>query len=32
VEEAAVSAARTMGQGDRAGSDHAAVQAMRLAF
>src|SRR5579871_6535460 len=32
VEEAAVAAARTMGQGDRPGSDHAAVQAMRLAF
>jgi len=32
VEEAAVSAARTMGQGDRAGSDQAAVQAMRRAF
>jgi fructose-1,6-bisphosphatase II len=32
VEEAAVAAARTMGQGDRAGSDHAAVQAMRTAF
>src|ERR1700731_1697124 len=32
VEEAAVSAARTMGQGDRKGSDQAAVQAMRRAF
>lgn len=32
VEEAAVAAARTMGQGDRKGSDHAAVQAMRKAF
>jgi len=32
VEEAAVSAARTMGQGDRKGSDQAAVQAMRKAF
>ncbi|HML17659.1 MAG TPA: class II fructose-bisphosphatase [Bryobacteraceae bacterium] len=32
VEEAAISAARTMGQGDRAGSDQAAVQAMRHAF
>ncbi len=32
VEEAAISAARTMGQGDRAGSDQAAVQAMRQAF
>src|SRR5579864_2432662 len=32
VEEAAVEAARTMGQGDRKGSDQAAVQAMRLAF
>ena len=32
VEEAAVAAARTMGQGDRKGSDHAAVQAMRQAF
>src|SRR5258708_7075355 len=32
VEEAAVSAARTMGQGDRPGSDQAAVQAMRRAF
>lgn len=32
VEEAAVAAARTMGQGDRPGSDHAAVQAMRRAF
>jgi fructose-1,6-bisphosphatase/sedoheptulose 1,7-bisphosphatase-like protein len=30
VEEAA--AARTMGQGDRDGADHAAVQAMRRAF
>jgi fructose-1,6-bisphosphatase II len=32
VEEAAVSAARTMGQGDREGSDRVAVQAMRRAF
>jgi fructose-1,6-bisphosphatase class II len=32
VEEAAVAAARTMGQGDRKGSDQAAVQAMRHAF
>jgi len=32
VEQAAVAAARTMGQGDRPGSDHAAVQAMRRAF
>jgi fructose-1,6-bisphosphatase class II len=32
VEEAAIAAARTMGQGDRPGSDHAAVQAMRRAF
>src|SRR6202050_1009213 len=32
VEEAAISAARTMGQGDRKGSDQAAVQAMRRAF
>src|ERR1700675_3696535 len=32
VEEAGVAAARTMGQGDRPGSDHAAVQAMRQAF
>jgi fructose-1,6-bisphosphatase II len=32
VEEAGVAAARTMGQGDRPGSDHAAVQAMREAF
>lgn len=32
VEDAAVAAARTMGQGDRKGSDHAAVQAMRQAF
>ena len=32
VEEAAVAAARTMGQGDRKGSDHEAVQAMRSAF
>jgi fructose-1,6-bisphosphatase II len=32
VEEAAISAARTMGQGDREGSDQAAVQAMRKAF
>ena len=32
VEEAAVASARTMGQGDRPGSDLAAVQAMRRAF
>ena len=32
VEEAAIAAARTMGQGDGDGSDHAAVQAMREAF
>jgi fructose-1,6-bisphosphatase class II len=32
VEEAAIAAARTMGQGDRQGSDQAAVQAMRTAF
>jgi fructose-1,6-bisphosphatase class II len=32
VEEAAVAAARTMGQGDRKAADHAAVQAMRHAF
>jgi len=32
VEEAAIAAARTMGQGDRPGSDHAAVEAMRRAF
>jgi fructose-1,6-bisphosphatase II len=32
VEEAAVAAARTMGQGDRDGADLAAVQAMRRAF
>jgi fructose-1,6-bisphosphatase II len=32
VEEAAVASARTMGQGDRKGSDRAAVQAMREAF
>jgi fructose-1,6-bisphosphatase class II len=32
VEQAAIAAARTMGQGDRKGSDHAAVQAMREAF
>ena len=32
VEEAAIAAARTMGQGDRKGSDHEAVQAMRRAF
>lgn len=32
VEAAALSAARTMGQGDRKGSDHAAVEAMRAAF
>jgi len=31
-ELAAIAAARTMGQGDRKGSDHAAVQAMRAAF
>jgi fructose-1,6-bisphosphatase II len=31
-EQAAIAAARTMGQGDRKGSDHAAVQAMREAF
>jgi len=31
-EKAAIAAARTMGQGDRKGSDHAAVQAMRAAF
>ena len=32
VELAALAAARTMGQGDRKGSDHVAVQAMRTAF
>ncbi len=32
VEQAALAAARTMGQGDRPGSDHAAVEAMRRAF
>ena len=32
VEEAAVASARTMGQGDAKGADHAAVQAMRHAF
>jgi fructose-1,6-bisphosphatase II len=32
VELAALAAARTMGQGDRKGSDHEAVQAMREAF
>jgi len=32
VEEAAVSAARTMGQGDPGAADHAAVEAMRRAF
>jgi fructose-1,6-bisphosphatase II len=32
VEEAAVASARTMGQGDAPGADHAAVQAMRRAF
>src|SRR5207245_2654756 len=32
VEDAGVAAARTMGQGDRKGSDQAAVQAMRRAF
>lgn len=32
VEEAAVSAARTMGQGDRKAADQAAVEAMRRAF
>src|ERR1700723_2927158 len=32
VEEAAVASARTMGQGDSPGSDHAAVEAMRRAF
>jgi fructose-1,6-bisphosphatase class II len=32
VEDAAVAAARTMGQGDREGSDRVAVQAMRRAF
>ncbi len=32
VEEAALACARTMGQGDRKRSDHAAVQAMREAF
>src|ERR1700692_4708303 len=32
VEAAALASARTMGQGDRKGSDHAAVEAMRAAF
>src|SRR5215470_4609595 len=32
VEAAAVASARTMGQGDAKGADHAAVQAMRRAF
>ncbi|MGI8746299.1 MAG: class II fructose-bisphosphatase [Bryobacteraceae bacterium] len=32
VEAAAIAAARTMGRGDREGSDHAAVEAMRSAF
>ena len=32
VEQAALASARTMGQGDRKGSDRAAVQAMREAF
>jgi len=32
VEEAAIASARTMGQGDPKGADHAAVQAMRRAF
>jgi fructose-1,6-bisphosphatase class II len=32
VEEAAIAAARTMGMGDRDGSDNAAVQAMRHTF
>lgn len=32
VEAAAIAAARTMGKGDRPGSDHAAVEAMRGAF
>jgi fructose-1,6-bisphosphatase II len=32
VEEAAISAARTMGQGERKHSDHVAVEAMRQAF
>ena len=32
VEEAAVAAAHTMGQGDRKGADRAAVEAMRTAF
>ncbi len=32
VEAAAIASARTMGKGDRDGSDHAAVQAMREAF
>jgi fructose-1,6-bisphosphatase II / sedoheptulose-1,7-bisphosphatase len=32
VEEAALASASTMGQGDRKGSDNAAVQAMRRAF
>src|SRR6476659_8451611 len=32
TEEAAIAAARTMGQGDRRGSDHVAVEAMREAM
>jgi fructose-1,6-bisphosphatase class II len=32
VEEAAIAAARTMGQGEREASDHVAVEAMRRAF
>ncbi len=32
VEEAAIAAARTMGQGDRRGSDQVAVEAMRKAM
>jgi fructose-1,6-bisphosphatase II len=32
AEEAAIAAARTMGQGDRTGSDHVAVEAMRKAM
>jgi fructose-1,6-bisphosphatase II len=32
VEDAAIASARTMGRGDREGSDQAAVQAMRRAF
>jgi fructose-1,6-bisphosphatase II len=32
VEEAAIAAARTMGQGDAKAADHAAVEAMRRAF